>query len=155
MSWECVDPYHPGVTLPPGRGWLGHCAALCYGAKVLKHCSRRVESLPGSDLCRRTCFLKKETKQDKMCLSYRWCTSQPRILTSCCSYCFAVASLCPALSTESSSISRQTSTNWRSRRYALHLTGFSWEMFGSCIFWRWLRRVYNSHTPFNVLHVYS
>lgn len=35
MSWECADPYHPRVVLPPGSAWLGHCAALCSSPATL------------------------------------------------------------------------------------------------------------------------
>lgn len=114
MSWECADPYHPGVALPPGRGWLGHCAALCSStATLFMKGWVTLQFWPLSSFL----FLAKK----QMRLSHRWCTSQPRILTSCCSYCFAVESLYLVLSMESSFISRQTSKNWRSRRYAFHL----------------------------------
>lgn len=97
---------------------------MVHRTKVLQHCSWSVESLRGSDLCHLTCFFqkwKKTQQPQKTCLSRRWCTSQPHILTSCCSSCSAAASLYQELSMESSSISLQTSTNSRSRRYALHL----------------------------------
>lgn len=58
MSWECADPYHPGVVLPPGRGLTRSlcCAAL----KSCNTCSWRLESHCSSDLCGHSCFLQKE-----------------------------------------------------------------------------------------------
>lgn len=49
----------------------------------------------------------------------RWCTSRPRTLTLCCSYCSVVVSASLALSTGSSSMSHQTLTNLKNLRYAL------------------------------------
>lgn len=57
-----------------------------------------------------------------LCL-HRWYTSQPHTLTSCSSYCSAVASAFLARSTGSSSISHQTLTNSKSLRYALSVNG--------------------------------
>lgn len=138
MSWECADPYHPRVALPPGRGWLGHCAVLRCGARHQSTETLFTKSWVTPRFWPLLSYLFLATTKKCVC-PHRWCTSQPRILTSCCSYCFAVASLYPALLMGSCSTSRQTSTNWRSRRYALHLrlsgskTSFSWEMF-ACIF---------------------
>lgn len=53
-----------------------------------------------------------------LCL-HRWCTSRPRTLTLCSSYCSAAESAFLVQSTGSSSISHQTLTNSKSLRYAL------------------------------------